>query len=84
MNRPSEPDRPQAACRATGRRRPGSTQRRGRSHPRRQPRDACPQRQRLLDPDHEAFVEWFVVYWRRHGSDLFSDQPDAEEAPIEA
>lgn len=84
MSSPHEPARPQAARCAAGRRRPGSTRRRGRSHQRRQPRDACPQRQRLLDSDHEAFVEWFVAYWRRHGSDLFSDQPDAEEARIEA
>jgi hypothetical protein len=28
----------------------------------------------LLDPDHEAFVEWFVAYWRRHGAQLFAGQ----------
>jgi hypothetical protein len=40
----------------------------------------CPQRQRLLDPDHEAFVDWFVVYWRRHGAQLFTGQTTEKEA----
>jgi hypothetical protein len=33
----------------------------------------------LLDPDHEAFVDWFVAYWRRHGAQLLaSDTADKE------
>jgi hypothetical protein len=82
MNSPSEPDRPRAACRAAGRRR--SANQRQTCHRRRQPRDACPQRQRLLDPDHEAFVEWFVAYWRRRGSDLFANQSVTKEASTNA
>jgi hypothetical protein len=39
----------------------------------------CPQRQRLPDPDHEAFVEWFVAYWRSRGAQLFTDHPAGEE-----
>jgi hypothetical protein len=63
----------QPDCRAQGRRRPD---RRGSSRTRqRQPRDVCPQRQRLLDPDHEAFIDWFVTYWRRRGAQLFAGQP---------
>ena len=46
----------------------------------RQPRDLCPQQRRLLDPDHEAFVDWFVTYWRRHGAQLFAGQPTEKEA----
>jgi hypothetical protein len=30
-------------------------------------------------PDHEAFVEWFVAYWRRRGAQLFTDQATGEE-----
>jgi hypothetical protein len=44
-------------------------------------RDLCPRRARLLDPDHEAFAEWFVAYWRQRGAELFSDQ--TEEANVE-
>lgn len=68
MSSPREPGRPRAACHAAPRRRPARE--RGEIG-RRQPRDVCPARQRLLDPDHEAFVEWFVAYWRRHGTQLF-------------
>jgi hypothetical protein len=77
MNGPHEPDRPRAACREAGRRR--SVSQRQTSRQRRQPRDACPQRRRLLDPDHEAFVEWFVAYWRGHGAQLFTDQATEKE-----
>lgn len=69
-------------CPTSGRQRPGSTHR-----PRqlqRQVRSACPQRRRLPDPDHEAFVEWFVAYWRRRGSDLFADQSATKEASTNA
>jgi hypothetical protein len=34
----------------------------------------CPKRQRLLDPDHEAFVDWFVTYWRQRGARLLAGQ----------
>jgi hypothetical protein len=46
----------------------------------RQPRDVCPQRRRLPDPDHEAFVDWFVTYWRRHGAQLFTGETTEKEA----
>jgi hypothetical protein len=34
----------------------------------------CRHERRLANPDHEAFVAWFVAYWRRHGAQLFADQ----------
>jgi hypothetical protein len=74
---PSEPEDQRAACRTAGRRR-AVNQRQSASRGR-QPRDVCPQRQRLPDPDHEAFVEWFVAYWRRRGAQLFTDQDTREE-----
>jgi hypothetical protein len=41
----------------------------------------CPQRRRLPNPDHEAFVDWFVLYWRQRGARLFAGQPaDEKEA----
>jgi hypothetical protein len=51
---------------------------------RRHARSACSQRRGLADPDHEAFVEWFVAYWRRRGSDLFADQSITQEASTDA
>jgi hypothetical protein len=45
----------------------------------RQARDVCPQHRRLPDPDHEAFVGWFVAYWRTGGTQLFTTE---KEAPI--
>jgi hypothetical protein len=51
---------------------------------RRHARSACSQRRRLPDPDHEAFVEWFVAYWRRRGSDLFADPSVTKEASTHA
>jgi len=74
---PSEPDGRRAACGTAGRRR-SANQRQGACRGR-QPRDVCPQRQRLPDPDHEAFVEWFVAYWRSRGAQLFTDHPAGEE-----
>lgn len=70
-----------AKCRAADRRRAASS-RRGERSSARQPRDICPRRARLLDPDHEAFAEWFVAYWRQRGAELFSDQ--TEGANVEA
>jgi hypothetical protein len=68
-------------CRATSRRRAAVSPRDER--PRMRPaRDVCPRRARLLDPDHEAFAEWFVAYWHQRGAELFSDQ--TEEANVEA
>jgi hypothetical protein len=68
----------QDACAAAGRRRTATnraaTARKSRS------RDTCPERQRLLDPDHKAFVDWFVTYWRRHGAQLFAGQTTCKEA----
>lgn len=62
------------------RRRPAGA--RGLERPRKHPgRDLCPRRQRLLDPDHEAFVDWFVAYWRQRGAQVLTgqtmEQPDA-------
>ena|GEM_PF-2604918 len=83
MSNPHEHPRSGSACVATGRRRATNASRTDR--PRlRQARDVCPQRRRLLDPDHEAFVEWFVAYWRRRGSDLFADQSVTQEANTHA
>jgi len=62
----------QQRCQARGRRRPDRDQS-GRIR-QRQSRDVCPQRRRLPDPDHEAFVDWFVLYWRRRGAQLFASQ----------
>lgn len=72
MSHPDEqPDTTPDICRTPGRCRPanqnGSARRRNV-----RTRDACPERPRLLDPDHEAFVEWFVSYWRRQGAKLFT------------
>jgi hypothetical protein len=64
-------------CDAPARRR-AATKRRSR---RARSRDACPERCRLLDPDHEAFVDWFVTYWRRNGAQLFAGQPMSKEDP---
>jgi hypothetical protein len=68
----------QEACRAPSRRRAAtrraSTARKSRS------RDTCPERRRLLDPDHEAFVDWFVTYWRRDGAQLFAGKTTSTEA----
>jgi hypothetical protein len=33
----------------------------------------------LLDPEHEAFVEWFVAYWRRRGARLFASDASGGE-----
>lgn len=35
-------------------------------------RDTRPERARMLDPEHEAFVAWFVLYWRSHGAQLLA------------
>ncbi len=76
-------ERPQrkGACPAASRRRT-AVSRRGERSLMRPARDICPRRARLLDPDHEAFAEWFVAYWRQRGAELFSDQ--TEEANLEA
>jgi hypothetical protein len=44
----------------------------------------CRQERQLANPDHEAFVAWFVAYWRRRGSDLFADHTLTKETRIEA
>jgi hypothetical protein len=79
-NSPQQPRRG-SKCRAPGRRRAASPPRSEGLSPRK-PRDACPRQARLLDPDHEAFADWFVAYWRQRGAELFSDQ--TEEANVEA
>jgi hypothetical protein len=61
-------------CPARGRRRRPSNARglaRSHQHP---ARDVCPRRQRLLEPDHEAFVDWFVAYWRQRGARVVAGQ----------
>jgi hypothetical protein len=80
MNDAQDQPSQRAACRAPSRRRAASKRASTRA---RQPRsrDTCPERQRLLDPDHEAFVDWFVSYWRGNGAQLFAaDQPTSKEA----
>jgi len=72
-----QPDTTPGACAAPGRRRPGRT-RANTNLGQRQARDICPQHQRLLDPDHEAFVDWFVLYWRCHGAKLFTGHTSEE------
>jgi hypothetical protein len=73
------PDDP-TPCPARGRRRLCNSRdlKRSRKHA---ALDVCPGRQRLLDPDHEAFVEWFVAYWRQRGAQVLAgqtiEQPDA-------
>lgn len=68
-------------CQTPGRQRYGTH----RNTPlRRHTRSACSQRRRLPDPDHEAFVEWFVAYWRRRGSDVFADQFVTKEVSTNA
>jgi len=34
----------------------------------------------VLPPDHEAFVDWFVSYWRRRGAYLFAERAPDENA----
>lgn len=82
-DRHSDPGRrPARSCPTSSRQRPGSTHRP--RQPQRQVRSACSQCRRLSDPDHEAFVEWFVAYWRRRGSDLFAEQSATKEASTNA
>ena len=69
-------------CTTAGRQRPRNTRRP--RQPQRRTRSACPPLRRLPDPDHEAFVEWFVAYWRRSGAHLFADQSRTEEASTHA
>jgi hypothetical protein len=61
---PSEPFQDPGACTQPGRRRQHPVKRTAPTR-RRQPRDVCPQRVQLLDGDHQAFVDWFVSYWRQ-------------------
>ena len=65
-------------CPAPGRRRRGNTCLDVRPR-QRQSRDLCPQHRRLPNPDHEAFVDWFVLYWRQRGARLFAGQPTDEK-----
>jgi hypothetical protein len=69
------PPRPDAECAGRWHTYPtGVRPRRERS------RDLCPERPRLLDPEHEAFATWFVTYWRSHGAQLLADETTTEEA----
>jgi hypothetical protein len=38
----------------------------------------CSPPTRVLSPDHEAFVNWFVAYWRCRGSRVFSKRASDE------
>jgi hypothetical protein len=77
MSDPENQPNQQDACAAPGRRR-AATKRASARQPR--SRDTCPERQRLLDPDHEAFVDWFVAYWRRNGAQRYTNDPAGKEA----
>jgi hypothetical protein len=79
MSDPEDQPDQREVCRTPSRRRAATKRASARS---RQPRsrDTCPERQRLLDPDHEAFVDWFVTYWRHNGAQLFASQTTSKEA----
>ncbi len=79
MSGPRERPRSRAACPAT-RERTATGTLANRRPSKRLARDVCPQRRRLPDPDHEAFVDWFVTYWRRNGAQLFISQTTEKEA----
>jgi hypothetical protein len=74
-----QPNTDPRACPTPGRRRATSARTSTRSLPARS-RDVCTARQRLLDPEHEAFVDWFVAYWRRRGAQLFASHATETEA----
>jgi hypothetical protein len=74
-----QPNTNPQACPTPGRRRAAPARASTRSLPARS-RDACPARPRLLEPEHEAFVDWFVPYWRRHGAQLFASHATETEA----
>lgn len=76
MHDEQHPPQPRRGCGAAERRHANRASRR--AGPRRS-RDACPERSRLPDPDHEAFVQWFVTYWRSNGTQLLVGQPNAKE-----
>jgi len=78
MSDPEDQPSQQAACAAPGRRR--ATTKRASTGRQPRSRDTCPERQRLLDPDHDAFVDWFVAYWRHNGAQLFANDPASKEA----
>jgi hypothetical protein len=73
-----QPNTNPRACPTPGRRRAALARASTRSRQARS-RDACPARPRLLDLEHEAFVEWFVAYWRRRGDRLFANDADGRE-----
>lgn len=67
----SQPNPPTRECSTRSRHQPASTRASLRARQERS-RDACPERARMLDPEHEAFVAWFVLYWRSHGAQLLA------------
>ncbi len=79
MSEPMQHGTPKRSCSQRRRRRPENAQASARVR-RKRSRDACPQRARMLDPDHEAFVAWFVQYWSQRGASLFESQPAGKEA----
>lgn len=69
-------------CPESGRRRAANARKRTATRTR-PSRNRCDAHRRLPDPDHEAFIDWFVTYWHQRGAELFNDKP-AEEVPVEA
>jgi len=74
-----QPAAPGRACSQRRRRRSESMGASARVR-RKRSRNACPERDRMLDPEHEAFVAWFVQYWRQRGAFLFETEPTGKEA----
>jgi hypothetical protein len=75
MNKPNRKPNPvKRDCSARDRRQPAKARASLRARQQRS-RDACPARTRMLDPEHEAFVAWFVLYWRSHGARLLTSKP---------
>jgi hypothetical protein len=70
---PDEQHRPPSGAGCAGRRHATPAISRAR---RERSRSICPERPRLLDPDHEAFAAWFVAYWRNRGAQLFADEKE--------
>jgi hypothetical protein len=33
----------------------------------------------MLNPEHEVFVAWFVLYWHSHGAQLLASTPTDKE-----
>jgi hypothetical protein len=73
---PKRPRPEPTACTTQGRRR--TKPKHGAGPRTRGSRDGCPEQRRLPDPDHEAFVAWFVAYWQGHGAQLITTHNNLE------